>query len=90
MLSKLALRNVKRSLKDYIIYITTVIMAFSLIFAFNFVSFSNDITELSTLMVNLKYAVIFVSIIIVFIIAWLIDYTMRFMFEKKVKNLVLT
>lgn len=83
MLSKLALRNVKRSLKDYIIYITTVIMAFSLIFAFNFVSFSNDITELSTLMVNLKYAVIFVSIIIVFIIAWLIDYTMRFMFEKK-------
>ena len=83
MLSKLALRNVRRSLKDYIIYITTVIMAFSLIFAFNFVSFSNDITELSTLMVNLKYAVIFVSIIIVFIIAWLIDYTMRFMFEKK-------
>lgn len=86
MLSKLALRNVKRSLKDYIIYITTVIMAFSLIFAFNFVSFSNDITELSTLMVNLKYAVIFVSIIIVFIIAWLIDYTMRFMFEKRSKE----
>ena len=86
MLSKLALRNVRRSLKDYIIYITTVIMAFSLIFAFNFVSFSNDITELSTLMVNLKYAVIFVSIIIVFIIAWLIDYTMRFMFEKRSKE----
>ena len=34
MLSKLALRNVKRSLKDYIIYIVTVVMAFSLIFAF--------------------------------------------------------
>lgn len=86
MLSKLAIRNVKRSLKDYIIYIVTVVMAFSLIFAFNFVSFSKDVTELSTTMDNLKYAVIFVSIIIVFVIAWLINYTMRFMFEKRGKE----
>lgn len=86
MLSKLAIRNVKRSLKDYIIYIVTVVMAFSLIFAFNFVSFSKDVTELSTTMDNLKYAVIFVSIIIVFVIAWLINYTMRFMFEKRSKE----
>ena len=50
MLSKLAIRNVKRSLKDYIIYIVTVVMAFSLIFAFNFVSFSKEITELSATM----------------------------------------
>lgn len=86
VLSKLAIRNVKRSLKDYIIYIVTVVMAFSLIFAFNFVSFSKDVTELSTTMDNLKYAVIFVSIIIVFVIAWLINYTMRFMFEKRSKE----
>ena len=86
MLSKLAIRNVKRSLKDYIIYIVTVVMAFSLIFAFNFVSFSKEITELSATMDNLKYAVIFVSIIIVFVIAWLINYTMRFMFEKRSKE----
>ena len=86
VLSKLAIRNVKRSLKDYLIYITTVIMAFSLIFAFNFVSFSNEITELSEMMVNLKYAIIFVSIVIVFVIAWLINYTMRFMFEKRSKE----
>ena len=86
MLSKLAIRNVKRSLKDYLIYITTVIMAFSLIFAFNFVSFSNEITELSEMMVNLKYAIIFVSIVIVFVIAWLINYTMRFMFSKRSKE----
>ena len=86
MLSKLAIRNVKRSLKDYVIYIVTVVIAFSLIFAFNFVSFSKDVTELSAVMDNLKYAVIFVSIIIVFVIAWLINYTMRFMFEKRSKE----
>ena len=86
MLSKLAIRNVKRSLKDYLIYIITVVMAFSLIFAFNFVSFSSDITELSEMMENLKYAIIFVSCIIVFVIAWLINYTMKFMFSKRSKE----
>ena len=86
MLSKLAIRNVKRSIKDYLIYIITVVMAFSLIFAFNFVSFSSDITQLSEMMENLKYAIIFVSCIIVFVIAWLINYTMKFMFEKRSKE----
>ena len=86
VLSKLAIRNVKRSLKDYLIYIITVVMAFSLIFAFNFVSFSSDITQLSEMMENLKYAIIFVSCIIVFVIAWLINYTMKFMFEKRSKE----
>ena len=86
VLSKLALRNVKRSLKDYIIYIVTVVIAFSLIFAFNFVSFSKDITELSQMMSSLKDAIIFVSCIIVFVIAWLINYTMKFMFSKRSKE----
>ena len=86
MLSKLAVRNVKRSFRDYLIYIITVMLAFSLIFAFNFVSFSKDITELSKMMDNFKYAIIAVSIIIVFVIAWLINYTMRFMFEKRSKE----
>ena len=86
VLSKLAIRNVKRSLKDYLIYIITVVIAFSLILAFNFVSFSSDITELSEMMENLKYAIIFVSCIIVFVMAWLINYTMKFMFSKRSKE----
>lgn len=86
VLSKLAIRNVKRSLKDYLIYIITVTMALSLIFAFNFVSFSSEIIQLSEMMKNLKYAIIFVSSIIVFVIAWLINYTMKFMFSKRSKE----
>ncbi len=34
MLGKLAVRNTKRSIKDYLIYLITVTIAFSLIFAF--------------------------------------------------------
>ncbi|ETJ35921.1 hypothetical protein Q604_UNBC09761G0001, partial [human gut metagenome] len=36
MLRKLAIRNAKRSIKDYLVYLITVIMSFSLIIAFNF------------------------------------------------------
>lgn len=86
MLSKLALRNVKRSFKDYFIYIITVTLAFALIFAFNFIAFSHDLVELSSMMNNFKYAVIFVSIIIIFVIGFLINYTMRFMFSKRSKE----
>ena len=83
---KLAFLNVKKSFKDYLIYIITVTIAFSLVFAFNFIAFSKDIQALSTVMVNFKYAIVFVSLIIIFVIGWLINYTMRFMFAKRSKE----
>lgn len=86
MLYKLAILNVKRSFKDYLIYIITVTLAFSLVFAFNFISFSEDILELSEVMENFKYAIIFVSLVIIFVVGWLINYTMRFMFMKRSKE----
>ena len=45
MLSKLAFRNVKRSIKDYIIYLITITISFSLIFALNLVSSSEAVIE---------------------------------------------
>ena len=83
---KLAFLNVKKSFKDYLIYIITVTIAFSLVFAFNFIAFSKDIQALSAIMVNFKYAIVFVSLIIIFVIGWLINYTMRFMFAKRSKE----
>ena len=47
MLSKLAFRNVKRSIKDYVIYLITITISFSLIFALNLVSSSEAVIELS-------------------------------------------
>ena len=37
MLGKLAYRNAKRSIKDYLIYLITITLSFSLILAFNLV-----------------------------------------------------
>ena len=86
MLSKLSIRNVKRSLKDYLIYMVTITLSFSLIFSFNLIAFSRDLTELSEHMENFKYAIFFVSMIVIFVVGWLINYTMHFMFEKRSKE----
>ena len=86
MLSKLAFRNAKRSVKDYIVYLITVILSFSLIFAFNLIIFSEDVQNLASSMEKFKVAVIIVSIIVVFVIGWLINYTMKFMFSKRSKE----
>lgn len=86
VLSKLAFRNAKRSSKDYIIYIITVTLAFSLIFSFNMLIFSKDILGLSEMMKNFTVSIIFVSIIIIFVIGWLINYTTKFIFEKRSKE----
>lgn len=86
MLSKLAFRNAKRSVRDYIVYLITVILSFSLIFAFNLIVFSEEVQNLSSIMKNFKIAVIVVSVIVVFVIGWLINYTMRFMFSKRSKE----
>ena len=44
MLGKLSFRNAKRQAKDYIIYFITVIIAVALMFCFNSIAFSNDIS----------------------------------------------
>ena len=83
VLTKLSLRNVKRSSKDYLIYMITVTLAFSLIFSFNLIAFSKDIVELAEFMKNFKYAILFISMIVIFVMGLLINYTMRFMFQKR-------
>lgn len=86
MLSKLAFRNVKRSVRDYIIYIVTVTLAFSFIFAFNIISNSKDVLELASVMDNFKYVMYFVNIFIALVVAFLINYTIKFMFQKRSKE----
>ena len=86
MLGKLSFRNAKRQAKDYIIYFITVIIAVALMFSFNSIAVSNDISELSSYMESFSKAITVISIIIVIIMAWLINYCMKFMLEKRSKE----
>lgn len=87
MLGKLALRNTKRNLKDYLIYLITITISFSLILAFNLIVSSEEVVKLSSGMDSFKNVLTFVNIVIVFVVCFLINYTTRFMFEKRSKEL---
>lgn len=86
MLGKLSFRNAKRQAKDYCIYFITVIISVALMFSFNSIATSNDISELSSYMEYFSKAIAGISIIIVLVMAWLINYCMRFMLEKRSKE----
>jgi len=87
MLGKLAYRNTKRNIKDYMIYLITVTVSFSLIFAFNLVASSDEIVKLCSSMDAFKNSLFAVNILIIFVICFLINYTTKFMFEKRSKEL---
>lgn len=86
MLGKLSFRNAKRQAKDYVIYFITIVMAVALLFSFNSIAVSRDIAELSSNMEDFSKAILGINLLIVFVMAWLINYTMRFMLEKRSKE----
>lgn len=86
MLSKLAFRNVKRSIKDYIIYLITITISFSLIFALNLVSSSEAVIELSEGLDTFAYVLYGINAIVILVISYLINYTTKFMFQKRSKE----
>ena len=87
MLSKLALRNAKRSMKDYAVYLLTVSISFSLMYAFNMVVFSKDIKSLNQMMDSLPIMISFISVIVIAVIEWLVHYMNCFMLEKRSREL---
>ena len=86
MLFKLAIGNAKRSIKDYLIYIVTITIVFSLMFSFNLISNSKDILDLVDMMKNFRIAVVFVSLIVCFVLGFLINYMIKFIFKRRSKE----
>ncbi len=83
MLAKLSLRNAARQMKDYLIYFITIVIAATLIFAFNALVFSQEIRSLSKLLDTLPLMIGIASFVVVCIIGWLVFYTMRFMMKRR-------
>ena len=86
MLAKLTLQNLKKTCKNYLIYVISITLAFSLMFSFNLISNSKDIIELSSVMENFKSIMLLVNCIILFVLSYLINYTIKFMFHKRSKE----
>ena len=83
MLSKLSFRNMKRSLRDYLVYALTMTMVTALMYAFNSLIFQNEFTGYYELEGLMEMMISLATFFIVLIVAWLINYMVRFMLEKR-------
>lgn len=86
MLTKLAIRNIKRSMSDYILYVITITLILALMFAFTSMMFSDLILEMNEHMTDYKSLLILFSMIVVVVVAWLVNYMTKFMLEKRSKE----
>lgn len=83
MLAKLSLRNMKRSAKDYMTYILTMTIVFTLMYAFNSLIFQDELSDLLGQKKIMGMMIILATVFILLIVAWLINYMVRFMLEKR-------
>ncbi len=83
MLNKLAFRNAKRSMRDYIVYLVTMAAVAAMMFAFNSLIFSEDIRSMCSEAGVLAAMLGMITFFIVLIVAWLINYMAKFMLEKR-------
>ena len=83
MLGKLAFRNVKRSAKDYLVYLLTMMFVTALMFSFNTVLFSEQIKTSPDSEGIMEILIGLATFFVVLIVAWLIHYMVRFMLDKR-------
>ena len=86
MYLKLALRNIKRSAKDYVIYFVTIILIVMLMYSFLALGFSDDIISMSENMSMLTSGMIALSVIVTLISSYIVGYAVRFMLRQRKKE----
>ncbi|MBD8033489.1 ABC transporter permease [Solibacillus merdavium] len=83
MYRKLALRNVRRQIGNYLIYFITVALTISLIFAMNNLIFNDQLQTQAQSIAELALGLVFLSIIICIIIAFVLGYANAFMLRLR-------
>lgn len=90
MFFKLALRNVKKSIKDYSIYFLTLVFGVSIFYAFNSIARQDTVlkmSEMQTQMFKLLATLIGgVSVFVAVILGFLIVYANRFLIRRRKKE----
>lgn len=86
-LSKLSLRNARRQAKDYLVYFVTVVMAAALLYAFNALTFSQEIRTLSEGMEMLPLMITLATVVVVCVFGWLVAYATKFMLLRRGREL---
>lgn len=83
MLTKLAARNVKRQIGNYLIYFITVSLTVALMFAINNVIFEEQLLARANNNDELKTALIAITVIVSLIVAFVLGYATSFMLKLR-------
>ena len=88
---KLVLRNLKQNLKDYLIYFMTLALSIAVYYAFNAVSSAEALKsmgeEMFSMMDSIGSTIEHLSIIISFLIGFLVLYVNKFLLKRRKKEL---
>lgn len=83
MYLKLAFRNMKRSARDYLVYLLTMALISALMYTFNSLLFQNELRQYWNAEDMMEVMVCLATVFIMLVTAWLIAYMVRFMMEKR-------
>ena len=90
MYFKLALKNVKKSFKDYAIYFFTLIVGVSIFYMLNSLDSQTIMLELSdtkhSMLNTMNEILSYISVFVAFILAFLIVYASRFLMKRRKKE----
>ncbi len=86
MFQRLALLNMKRSMRDYLIYFITLSLTAAFMYSFLALGFSEDILAMSENMSMLTTAVVGLSVLVAWIASFVIGYAVRFMLMQRKKE----
>lgn len=86
MLRKLSVRNIKRQFKDYALYFITLACTVSFLYAFHALIFSESVKAFPSIGV-LPYMIVASSLLIVFIMGWIVGYMTNYILKRRSKEL---
>ena len=85
IMKKLSFRNMKRSTKDYLVYMLTMTLVVALIYAFGSLIFQNGLEQYFSMKLQGLMGVMIglATFFIMLIVSWLINYMVKFMLERR-------
>ena len=90
MLFKLSLKNQKKSIRDYSIYFLTLILGVSIFYIFNSISTQTAMMEISStkseIIETMNTALSAMSVVVSFVLGFLIAYASQFLIKKRKKE----
>ena len=88
MYIKLAIQNMKKSIRNYVIYFVTITLTAAMMYSFLAHGFSKEVLTMSENISMLTSGILGMSVLVALIASFVISYAIRFMLEERKKELM--